>query len=216
MSETQLLKTQEKVSVTEEGLHREVEAKSSIPLSKTRVQPQQAKEANGARPVATQGPAPSDKGTHRRLAGGIVRILRIAWDFLFSELREAYWLLDPDAECRSVGLQTVGHVDKTETEEHTDSETGTSYTYYVKYAYQIEARTHSARKKVGSLGKLLKGDALRVFYLTDDPYDRSQSPKSAIDLEPRALGKQERRRLEVGPGRIEEGSAEASNRSEPR
>ena len=37
MSETQLLKTQEKVSVTEEGLHREVEAKSSIPLSKTRV-----------------------------------------------------------------------------------------------------------------------------------------------------------------------------------
>ena len=164
MSDTQLLKAEKETSEPEEKVI-VLEKKRSIPGPGTTGPGQLAKEARAARQTTSQHP---DAGYASRLARGITGVLISAWSFIFSALREAYWLLDPDAKCRTVGLQTVGRVDKTESEKHTDPETGrTSYTYYVRYTYQVYGRSHTPRKKVGSLGKLNKGDALRVYYLAD-------------------------------------------------
>ena len=176
-----------------------------------------AKGGNGARPVAAQDPAPSDGRPHRRLARGITGALISALGFIFSAPLEAYWLLDPDAKCRSAGLQTVGHVSRTESEEHEDPETGaTSYTHYLTYRYPFEAGTYTTRKHVGSLEGVQRGDEIRVYYLPDSGRPDWREPKSAIDFQPRALGEQERRRLEGNQGRTEEGRAELGNGSEPR
>ncbi|MDP6421104.1 MAG: hypothetical protein QF477_09375 [SAR202 cluster bacterium] len=52
----------------------------------------------------------------------------------------------------------------------------------MSYAYQVDGRTHDARKGVRSFDKLREGDELRVYYLPDtDPL------KTAIDRSPRPL-----------------------------
>ena len=102
------------------------------------------------------------------------------WTAPFRALREFYWLLDPDAKCRSVGLHTVGRVDDTQSEEHTDSETGKKfYTHYVWYTYQVDGRSRSARKKVDNYDRLKKGRGIRVYYLPD-----TYPVRSAIDWRP--------------------------------
>ncbi len=139
---------------------------------------------NGGREeTATLETAPADEDRADGRAPRIIRALGNVWSFISSALHETYWLLDPDAKCRSVGSQTVGRVDGMESEEHTDYETGrTSYTHYVRYAYKVDDRSHTARKKVGSLANVLKRDALRVYYLPD-----TYPLKSAIDWNPRAV-----------------------------
>ena len=183
------------------------------------VQVKNAAESNGAAefPIPTRRLGPSNRMSQGPQPGRIVNGLREVWLFPFKALREAYWLIDPDAKCRSVGLQTVGRIDKKESEEHTDPETGsTSYTYYVRYAYQVDGRSHTARKRVGGLGNLLKGAAIRVYYLPHtDPTDWRE-PKSAIDFEPLALAEREVKSLEASPERAERGYARITNGSEPR
>ena len=92
-------------------------------------------------------------------------------------------MLDPDAKCRSRGLNTVGRVTGTETEEHEDPETGSiSYTHHVTYTYRVDSGTLTDTKRVGSLGSLKKGAAVRVYFLPD-----TVPVRSALDRDPRAL-----------------------------
>lgn len=105
---------------------------------------------------------------------------RTIWTAPFRALREFYWLLDPDAKCRSVGLRTVGRVDNTQSEEHTDSEGGGKfYTHYVWYTYAVVGRIHTARKKVDNYDRLKKGRGIEVYYLPD-----TNPVRSAIDWKP--------------------------------
>ena len=160
-------------------------------------------------PITTQPPAASDGSLQKGPDQGMWREV---WTFPFRALREFYWLLDPDAKCRSIGLQTVGRVDKKESEEHKDYETGrVSYTYHVSYGYQSDVGDHTDLKKVGTLGKLRKGASIRVYYLPD-----TYRPDSAIDWEPRTLAEQEVRSLEASPERAETGYAKITNGSESR
>ena len=121
---------------------------------------------------------------------------REVWMFPFRALRGFYWLLDPNAKCRSVVLQTVGRVEKKESEEHRDAETGSVYyTHYVTYAYEADGRSRTDRKKVGDLGELRKGTSIRVYYLPDR-YGRDGSRlRSAIDFNPRPMPVSARKEL---------------------
>ena len=73
-------------------------------------------------------------------------------------VRALYWAIDTDAKVRSLGAQTVGRVEKTrtDTQVHTDPETGaksTTYTHYVSYSFPDGGgETRRDEKKVGSLG----------------------------------------------------------------
>ena len=179
MSDPQLVTTRDEVSVAAERLLVLVE-KPSIPGSGVTAPGQLQREGRAARWTTFRHP---EAGYGSRLARGIVRAPGNTWSFIFSALRGAYWLLDPDAKCRSVGLQTVGRVDKTQTHEHTDPETGgVSYTHHVTYRFDSDGETHSTQKKVGSLGNLKNGSPIRVYYLPD-----TDRPNSAIDWEPRTL-----------------------------
>ena len=114
--------------------------------------------------------------------------------FLFAALREAYWVLDRDAKVRSQGLQTLGRVVQTESEKHTDAETGNvTYSHHVSYEYRLGSRTHSARKGVAKLGNLVRGVPIRVYWLPE-----THPVASAIDREPRALTDSQRGVLESG------------------
>ena len=126
-------------------------------------------------------------------------------------LRAVYWAMDTDAKVRSLGLQTVGHVVATKTEEHTDSEGGTSYTRYVTYEYQVEGRKYTHRKQVGTLESLKKAVPVRVYYLPG-----THPLACALDGHPQALDAGARRNLESIVGRTEREGVEVSNGSRPR
>ena len=186
-----------------------VQERPPMPSLGSTAQGQFAKQGRMTNPMPTQNPDPRTGGPLWEVARGITRALREAWNFLFAALREAYWLLDRDAKVRSQGLQTVGRVDGTKSEEHTDPEPGsTSYTHYVTYAYQADGESHTARKRVGSLGNLRKGAAIRVYYLPG-----SYPLASALDTAPRTLAEREQMSLEASPGRTESGYAKITNGS---
>ena len=154
-------------------------------------------ESNGmvALPLPTGPPAQSNGNIQTQPDHRIFTTWGEAWLVPFRALREFYWLLDKDAKARGVGLQTVGHVTKMETEVHNDPEHGTSYTYHVTYDFRAAARTHTAKKQVDSLGGLRRDDVVKVYYLPDT---YPLHIHSAIDLRPRALGEHERATLEAG------------------
>ncbi len=142
--------------------------------------PEGRRSANGGSSLPV---APSDGSRWSQLAGAAINGMQRVWVGFVEVLREAYWLLDRDAKCRSVGLQTVGRVESKRTEKHADPESGsTSYTHYVTYAYQVDGRSHLQEKRVNRFGGLKKDDAIRVYFLPE-----TVKPDSAIDLEPRAL-----------------------------
>ena len=208
------VKDQARVSVTEERIRRAAQAAPGRSAANGVV----AVDRPGLKKVPSipsqeaTGPAEPDISNgnrQERKEGRVLAALRKGWAFLFEALREAYWFLDPDAKCRSVGLQTVGRVLKTETRTHTDPEGGESTSHHVTYEYQVDATRHTLEKSVGSLGGLKKGDPIRVYYLVDSS-GRNLSPKSAIDRRPARMSGSTRRRLESSPGRTE--TVDGSNR----
>ena len=120
-----------------------------------------------------------NRSPERRLDHGSPTTWHQLWTAPFRAIRAIYWMLDRDAKVRSRGLQTVGRVTGTRTEEDTDSEGDTYYTHYVRYRFEAEGRTRTDEKKVGSLGKLSEGDPMKVYYLSE--LDRLDS---ALDWEP--------------------------------
>ena len=109
--------------------------------------------------LVAKAPSPSNGIPSGRQRGRFMTAWNAFWTFVFESLREAYWLLDSDAKVRSQGVQTVGRVLKTRTEEHHDPETGTSYTHYVTYEYQVDAERHTTEKRVSRLGLVERGHA---------------------------------------------------------
>lgn len=141
-----------------------------------------AKERRMARQVTAEHPGPSNESPDGRQAGGLMRTWRAVWTSPFRALRELYWLLDPDAKVRSKGLQIMGHVVATETTTETrrgESGEETYTTYHVTYQFVAYGSAHTDRKHVGSLAKLGRGAAIRVYYLPE-----TYPLKSAIDWEP--------------------------------
>ena len=137
--------------------------------------------------------------------GGLTTVWREVWVFVLEVLREAYWLFDKDAKVRSQGLQTVGHVVRTQTREHTDSEGLTWETHHVIYEYQIDGSRYMVEKQVGSLAAVKPGVPIRVYFLPG-----AYPPRSAIDRTPRALAEREE-----GVSKRVQGELKI-NRSEPR
>ena len=130
----------------------------------------------------------------RTLAGKIAlrcgRVVLYVLSLPFRGLRALYWAIDTDAKVRSRGEQTVGSVEmtKTDTQVHTDPETGekaTTYTHYVSYSFPADGETRRDQKKVGSLGNLKRGHALRVYYLPG-----GNRVDSALDWNPQVLASQ--------------------------
>ena len=113
---------QEGVLVTEQELTRATRNKQQL-SGVVPVEVKSPAESNGAvaSPMPTRHLVPSDGSREGPQSGRTVKALRAVWLFLFEALREAYWLLDRDAKCRSQGVQTVGQVVSTQTREHTDS-----------------------------------------------------------------------------------------------
>lgn len=144
-----------------------------------------AKEGGMAKQMTGEHPGPSNGGPDGRASGPMKR-WRAVWTSPFRALRELYWLLDPDAKVRSMGLQITGSVVTTETTTRTyRSEFGeleTSTTYHVTYQFVADGLTHTDQKKVGSLANLYSGTAIRVYYLPE-----TYPLMSAIDWEPRRV-----------------------------
>jgi hypothetical protein len=143
--------------------------------------------------------------------GRFAKALRDAWLFPFRALRAVYWVLDGDAKVRSRGLQTVGRVVSTKTEQHRDPESGTYYTHHVSYEYVVDGRRHTADMQVGELGSLKKGVPIRVYYLPG-----THPLACALDGQPQALDPRAQRDLEASAGRTEREGVEMSNGSRPR
>ena len=180
MPDTQAQTAQKRTAATEEKLPPAVRATRSIPVPTTE---QPAKGTPQPRPATVREPGPGEEAPLRPQAGRFMRAWKQALAFVFEALREAYWVLDPDSKCRSRGLKTVGRVTGTKTEEHEDPETGSiSYSHYVTYKYPVDSRTLTDKKRVGSLGSLKKGAAIKVYFLPD-----SVQVRSAVDRYPRAL-----------------------------
>ena len=147
-------------------------------------------------PGTTESPGSADSDP--RLPGMVMRVVDFLFEvpiLLFKGLREVYWALDRDAKVRSQGLQTIGRVGATKTEEHEDSESGTYYTHSVYYDFDIDDSKHAASKNVGSLGDLKRGVPIRVYYLPG-----TYPLASALDTQPRALGIAEKRGMAASPG----------------
>ena len=154
-----------------------------------------------SRTMALPGPgdgSPPKRGIATSALIFLFDAARVVAILLFKALREVYWALDRDAKVRSQGLQTVGRVVATKTEKHEDPESGTYYTHSVSYDFEVDARTHTASKNVGALGDLKRGVPIRVYYLPG-----TYPPDSALDTEPRALGRAIKREhgAELGPNR---------------
>jgi len=173
-------------------------------------------------PMSVEHPVPSNDRSPAPQRGGFAKVSLGVGTFPFRALgavciasgralRAVYWAMDGDAKVRSLGLQTVGSIVATETEQHTDSEGGTSYTHHVTYEYQVEGKKYSHRKQVGNLESLGKGVPVRVYYL---PGTRPLA--CALDGQPQALDPRTRRELEASAGRTERKGVEASNGSRPR
>lgn len=103
----------------------------------------------------------------------------------FRALRELYWFLDSDAKVRSVGYRTVGTINRTETETHTD-QYGTTYTYHVTYDFAVDDFTFTHRKKVNSLNGLRRGEKIVVHYLPN-----FHPPRSAVHHPPVRLSERQ-------------------------
>ena len=144
--------------------------------------------------VVAKAPPPSNGIPPGRQRGRIMTAWVALWTFVFEALREAYWVLDRDAKVRSQGVQTAGRVLKTRTQEHTDPESGTSYTHYVTYEFQVDAKSHTVEKQVSRYGTLKRDMPIKVYFLPD-----TYPIASAIDKEPRALAKPAERILEARP-----------------
>ena len=127
MSDNQLLEEKEEVSVKEKAFRstpRVVRPTPiSIPVSPRRLSDRERR----VTPVIIDTPDRSKPGPSRRVARRVLGFPAATWSFIFMVLREVYWTLDPDAKCRSVGVQTVGRVAGTETEEHEDPESGSVF-----------------------------------------------------------------------------------------
>ena len=133
------------------------------------------------------------------------------WTAPFRAIRAVYWMLDRDAKVRSRGLQTVGRVVGTRTEEHSDGEGGTGYTDYVRYRFEANRGTRTDEKRVNDFGGVKGGDAIRVYYLPD-----TAAFDSAIETAPSALSTWERERLEASRRRTDRAWAEIANRTRAR
>jgi hypothetical protein len=79
-------------------------------------------------------------------------------------------MMDPDAQVRSQGEQTVGTVTgrRTKVTVSTDPECGdetTTYTHYVSYRCEVDGAAWSREQKVQALGDIQRGDPIVVYYL---------------------------------------------------
>ena len=128
-----------------------------------------------------------DRTMAHRIARRCLRAALYVGTMPFRGVRALYWAIDTDAKVRSQGVQTVGRVEstKTDTQVHTNPETGaesTTYTHYVSYSFPAGGEARQGQKKVGSLGSMKRGSVLRVYFLPD-----GNRVDSAIDWNPRVL-----------------------------
>ena len=161
-----------------------------------------------AKPVTIDHTGPGGSTPQPPEHGAVVKAWRGFWMFIFKALREAYWVLDKDAKIRSQGLQTLGRITRTRTQEHKDPESGTYYTYHVSYEYQAGGMRPVGNKQVSELGNLKKDAPIRVYYLPG-----MQPLASALDKNPRALSEREQSILESGPGHAERWLTSSTNGS---
>ena len=235
MSNTQPVTDHEDVSTEKTGVRPTVQGRprrSGSPNGAVVFSPSVRREQSipGERTVVSPGrpakPSPMIVGHPRSpevpQSGGFTKALRGACTFPFKALgavcvsfgralRAVYWVLDSDAKVRSQGLQTVGRVVATKTEEHRDPESGTSYTHHVTYEYQVDGRKHTYTKQVGNLKSLSKGVPIRVYFLPD-----TYPLACALNGQPRALDERARRDMEASSGRTERGGVEVSDGSRQR
>ena len=185
----------EGVLVTEQELIRTTRNKQQL-NGVVPVQVKNPAESNGAvaSRTPTRYPVPSKGSSDGRQHGRFMNAWRQAWNFLFSALREAYWVLDRDSNVRTQGLQTVGRVTRAEKREHTDSEGDTYYTRHVTYQFEVDGARHTAEKSVGDLRDLKRGVPIKVYFLPD-----TSPPRSAIDKGAWALSEGQKRVLEASP-----------------
>ncbi len=183
MTEEALLSATQKTQSTRNGAAAAPEV-PSYDLAALERGPWSVLELNGVRddPGATTQTAPAGESRSGGLFRRVLSVLRVLLLFPFKALRQLYWLIDPDAKCRSVGLQTVGRVVRTETRSGTTTEGGTWESHHVTYRFDTNGETHSGEKQVGSLWNLKNRPPITVYYLPN-----TYPLKSAIDWEPRAV-----------------------------